>query len=162
MTAIQRCSETTFIPNPTWSAGKQEFLTPRIREGARTDTPKRRFCGSAPTVIRKWLGPWHWRFMEAIREPVATLLFRTPGRRPATPDVEALMTHLAREPEAALWHAKRSNPIDLAEEQHTFLIDRRIAQPIRPWLPGILCPDPVELPGHIVTFRIPLAQLPAD
>jgi putative transcriptional regulator len=56
----------------------------------------------APAVIRKRLGMSQRRFADAIHVPVATLQNWEQGRTPMDPSARALMTILAREPEAAL------------------------------------------------------------
>jgi putative transcriptional regulator len=56
----------------------------------------------SPAVIRKRLGMSQRRFAEAIRVPVATLQNWEQGRTPMDPSARALMTILAREPQAAL------------------------------------------------------------
>ena len=53
-------------------------------------------------IIRKRLGLSQRRFAEAIRVPVATLQNWEQGQTPMDPSAKALMTILAREPEAAL------------------------------------------------------------
>jgi putative transcriptional regulator len=56
----------------------------------------------SPAIIRKRLGLSQRRFAEAIRVPVATLQNWEQGRTLMDPSARALMTILAREPEAAL------------------------------------------------------------
>jgi putative transcriptional regulator len=56
----------------------------------------------SPAVIRKRLGLSQRRFAEAIHVPVATLQNWEQGRTLMDPSARALMTILAREPEAAL------------------------------------------------------------
>lgn len=56
----------------------------------------------SPAIIRKRLGLSQRRFAEAIHVPVATLQNWEQGRTPMDPSARALMTILAREPEAAL------------------------------------------------------------
>jgi putative transcriptional regulator len=56
----------------------------------------------SPAIIRKRLGLSQRRFAEAIHVPVATLQNWEQGRTRMDPSARALMTILAREPEAAL------------------------------------------------------------
>jgi putative transcriptional regulator len=56
----------------------------------------------SPAMIRKRLGMSQRRFAEAIHVPVATLQNWEQGRTPMDPSARALMTILAREPQAAL------------------------------------------------------------
>jgi putative transcriptional regulator len=56
----------------------------------------------SPAVIRKRLGLSQRRFAEAIHVPVETLQNWEQGRTLMDPSARALMTILAREPEAAL------------------------------------------------------------
>jgi putative transcriptional regulator len=56
----------------------------------------------SPSVIRKRLGMSQRQFAEAIHVPVATLQNWEQGRSPMDPSARALMTILAREPQAAL------------------------------------------------------------
>jgi putative transcriptional regulator len=56
----------------------------------------------SPAIIRKRLGLSQRRFAEAIHVPVATLQNWEQGRTLMDPSARALMTILAREPEAAL------------------------------------------------------------
>jgi putative transcriptional regulator len=56
----------------------------------------------SPAVIRKRLGLSQRRFAEAIHVPIATLQNWEQGRTLMDPSARALMTILAREPEAAL------------------------------------------------------------
>jgi putative transcriptional regulator len=56
----------------------------------------------SPAIIRKRLGMSQRRFAEAIHVPVATLQNWEQGRTPMDPSARALMTILAREPQAAL------------------------------------------------------------
>jgi putative transcriptional regulator len=56
----------------------------------------------SPAIIRKRLGMSQRRFADAIRVPVATLQNWEQGRTLMDPSARALMTILAREPEAAL------------------------------------------------------------
>jgi putative transcriptional regulator len=56
----------------------------------------------SPAVIRKRLGMSQRRFAETIRVPVATLQNWEQGRTLMDPSARALMTILAREPQAAL------------------------------------------------------------
>ena len=56
----------------------------------------------SPAFIRKRLGLSQRRFAAVIRVPVATLQNWEQGRTPMDPSARALMTILAREPEAAL------------------------------------------------------------
>ena len=56
----------------------------------------------SPAVIRKRLGMSQRRFADAIHVPVATLQNWEQGRTLMDPSARALMTILAREPEAAL------------------------------------------------------------
>ncbi|MFL5281282.1 MAG: helix-turn-helix domain-containing protein [Rhodopila sp.] len=56
----------------------------------------------SPAIIRKRLGLSQRRFAEAIGIPVATLQNWDQGRTPMEPSARALMTILAREPEAAM------------------------------------------------------------
>ena len=56
----------------------------------------------SPAVIRKRLGMSQTRFARAIRVPLATLRNWEQGRIIMDPSTRALMTILAREPEAAL------------------------------------------------------------
>jgi putative transcriptional regulator len=56
----------------------------------------------SPAVIRKRLGMSQRQFATAIRVPVATLQNWEQGRTLMDPSARALMTILAREPEAAL------------------------------------------------------------
>ena len=56
----------------------------------------------SPSVIRKRLGMSQRQFAAAIHVPVATLQNWEQGRTPMDPSARALMTILAREPEAAL------------------------------------------------------------
>jgi putative transcriptional regulator len=56
----------------------------------------------SPAVIRKRLGMSQRQFAKAIHVPVATLQNWEQGRTPMDPSARALMTILAREPQAAL------------------------------------------------------------
>ena len=56
----------------------------------------------SPAVIRKRLGMSQRQFAEAIHVPIATLQNWEQGRTPMDPSARALMTILAREPQAAL------------------------------------------------------------
>jgi putative transcriptional regulator len=56
----------------------------------------------SPAIIRRRLGMSQRRFAEAIQLPVATLQNWEQGRTLMDPSARALMTILAREPEAAL------------------------------------------------------------
>jgi putative transcriptional regulator len=56
----------------------------------------------SPAIIRKRLGLSQRRFAEAIHVPIATLQNWEQGRTLMDPSARALMTILAREPEAAL------------------------------------------------------------
>ena len=56
----------------------------------------------SPSIIRKRLGLSQRRFAEAIHVPIATLPNWEQGRTLMDPSARALMTILAREPEAAL------------------------------------------------------------
>jgi putative transcriptional regulator len=56
----------------------------------------------SPAFISKQIGRYEGRFARAIHVPVATLQNREQGRTPMEPSARALMTFLAREPEAAL------------------------------------------------------------
>jgi putative transcriptional regulator len=56
----------------------------------------------SPALIRKRLGLSQRRFAEAIHVPIATLQNWEQGRTPMDPSARALMTIVAREPEAAL------------------------------------------------------------
>jgi len=56
----------------------------------------------SPSVIRKRLGMSQRQFAEAIHVPVATLQNWEQGRTQMDPSARALMTILAREPQAAL------------------------------------------------------------
>jgi putative transcriptional regulator len=56
----------------------------------------------SPSAIRKRLGMSQRQFAETIHVPVATLQNWEQGRTPMDPSARALMTILAREPEAAL------------------------------------------------------------
>jgi putative transcriptional regulator len=56
----------------------------------------------SPAIIRKRLGMSQRRFAEAIHVPVATLQNWEQGRTLMDPSARALMTILAREPQAAL------------------------------------------------------------
>jgi putative transcriptional regulator len=62
----------------------------------------------SPAIIRKRLGLSQRRFAEAIHVPVATLQNWEQGRTLMDPSARALMTILAREPEAALRALKNS------------------------------------------------------
>jgi putative transcriptional regulator len=62
----------------------------------------------SPALIRKRLGLSQRGFAEAIHVPVATLQNWEQGRTPMDPSARALMTILAREPEAALRALKPS------------------------------------------------------
>jgi putative transcriptional regulator len=62
----------------------------------------------SPALIRKRLGLSQRGFAEAIHVPVATLQNWEQGRTPMGPSARALMTILAREPEAALRALKPS------------------------------------------------------
>lgn len=61
----------------------------------------------SPAVIRKRLGMTQEQFAEAIRVPVATLRNWEQNRVAMDPSTIALMTILAREPEAALRALRR-------------------------------------------------------
>lgn len=61
----------------------------------------------SPALIRKRLGLSQRRFADVIHVPVATLQNWEQGRTPMDPSARALMTILAREPEAALRALKR-------------------------------------------------------
>ena len=56
----------------------------------------------SPAIIRKRLGMSQRQFAEAIHVPVATLQNWEQGRTLMDPSARALMTIIAREPEAAL------------------------------------------------------------
>jgi putative transcriptional regulator len=56
----------------------------------------------SPAVIRKRIGLSQRQFADAIRVPVATLQNWEQGRTRMDPSARALMTILAREPQAAL------------------------------------------------------------
>jgi putative transcriptional regulator len=56
----------------------------------------------SPAIIRKRLGMSQRRFADAIHVPVATLQNWEQGRTLMDPSARALMTILAREPQAAL------------------------------------------------------------
>jgi putative transcriptional regulator len=56
----------------------------------------------SPAVIRKRLGLSQRQFATAINVPLATLQNWEQGRTPMDPSARALMTILAREPDAAL------------------------------------------------------------
>src|ERR1700733_813896 len=61
-----------------------------------------------------------------------------------------------------LRHPKRGDSIDTAEEQHTLLIDLRIAQRVGCGLTGILRPDTIGLFRYIIATLVPLPQLTPD
>jgi putative transcriptional regulator len=63
----------------------------------------------SPALIRKRLGLSQRRFADAIHVPVATLQNWEQGRTPMDPSARALMTILAREPEAALRALKHAS-----------------------------------------------------
>ncbi len=71
-------------------------------EGYEPDEALREEDIVSPAVIRKRLGLSQRRFAEAIHVPVATLQNWEQGRTLMDPSARALMTILAREPEAAL------------------------------------------------------------
>jgi putative transcriptional regulator len=56
----------------------------------------------SPAVIRRRLGMSQRQFATAIHVPIATLQNWEQGRTPMDPSARALMTILAREPDAAL------------------------------------------------------------
>ena len=71
-------------------------------EGYDYDEPIRATDIISPAVIRKRLGMSQRQFAAVIRVPVATLQNWEQGRTLMDPSARALMTILAREPEAAL------------------------------------------------------------
>jgi putative transcriptional regulator len=73
-----------------------------IEDGYDPDETVREEDIISPAVIRKRLGMSQRRFADAIHVPVATLQNWEQGRTLMDPSARALMTILAREPEAAL------------------------------------------------------------
>jgi putative transcriptional regulator len=71
-------------------------------EGYDYDEPVRDADIISPAVIRKRLGMSQRQFAAAIHVPLATLQNWEQGRTPMDPSARALMTILAREPDAAL------------------------------------------------------------
>lgn len=71
-------------------------------EGYDPDADIREADIMSPAVIRKRLGMSQRQFAEAIHIPVATLQNWEQGRTLMDPSARALMTIIAREPEAAL------------------------------------------------------------
>jgi putative transcriptional regulator len=71
-------------------------------EGYDPDEPIRDEDIISPAIIRKRLGMSQRRFADAIHVPVATLQNWEQGRTLMDPSARALMTILAREPQAAL------------------------------------------------------------
>src|SRR6478736_1435928 len=58
--------------------------------------------------------------------------------------------------------AEGRDAIDVADEQHALLVDRRIAQPVGRRVAGVLAPDLVELARHPLAARLPFALLVVD
>lgn len=73
-----------------------------IEDGYDPDEAVREEDIVSPAIIRKRLGMSQRRFADAIHVPVATLQNWEQGRTLMDPSARALMTILAREPEAAL------------------------------------------------------------
>ena len=81
---------------------EQDIRRHMVEEGDDPDEAIRDEDIISPSVIRKRLGISQRQFAEAIHVPVATLQNWEQGRSPMDPSARALMTILAREPEAAL------------------------------------------------------------
>ena len=71
-------------------------------DGYDPDEPLRPEDIISPAIIRKRLGLSQRRFGDALHIPVATLQNWEQNRTPMDPSARALMTILAREPEAAM------------------------------------------------------------
>src|SRR4029077_20409269 len=58
--------------------------------------------------------------------------------------------------------AERRDAVDVADEQHALLVDRRVAQAVGRRVAGVLGPDLVELAGDALAAGIGLALLALD
>ena len=81
---------------------EQNFGRQMRKEGCDPDGAGRDEEIISPAIIRKRLGMSQRRFADAIHVPVATLQNWEQGRTLMDPSARALLTILAREPQAAL------------------------------------------------------------